>query len=62
MGYYAAYSGNSLPMIRDNLSVPPFKSQESVPESLTVKYGSDNLYCWTVHFKDSPIIKNQQMH
>jgi len=42
MEYYAAYNGNCLPTIRGNLSVPS-ASQESVPESLTVKYGTDKL-------------------
>jgi hypothetical protein len=24
--------------------------------------GNKNLYCYTVYFEDSPMIKNQQMH
>jgi len=29
LGYYTAYSGNTLPTSRDNLSVPSLKNQES---------------------------------
>ena len=38
LGYYSAYSGNSLPTFRDNLSVP------SPLISWSLKTGPDNLY------------------
>jgi hypothetical protein len=34
LGYYGAYSGNSLPMFRDNLSVPSSKVNKSKKKSM----------------------------
>jgi len=39
LGYYAVYSGNSLPTFRDNLSVPSLR----VKKSLTLEDGTDML-------------------
>jgi len=41
MGYYAAYSGNSLPTFRDNQSVPSEVSRK--PNFLTLGDGSDKF-------------------
>jgi len=38
LGYYAAYGGNSLPMFRYTLSVPPFKGPIVYPETSVRNY------------------------
>ena len=48
LGHYAAYSGNSLPTFRDNLTGPIFKGQEIfffylLVNFLILEYGSDRL-------------------
>ena len=38
LGYYVAYSGNSLPTFRDNVSVPSSRVKESKNGFLTIEY------------------------
>ena len=41
LGYYAVYSGDSVPTFRDNLSVP--SSRENNPKRLTHEDGTDRF-------------------
>jgi len=43
--YYAAYSGNSLPTLQDNLSVPSSKVKKSNIGISTLECGTDRLSC-----------------
>ena len=43
LGCYAAYSGSSLPTIRDNLSVPPSRASLKVGPN-TLEVGADRLF------------------
>jgi hypothetical protein len=43
LGYYAAYSDNSAPTFRDNLSGPIFNDQEVQEVFLILKDGTDRL-------------------
>jgi hypothetical protein len=44
-GYYAAYSGNSLPTFRENLSVPSWRVKKS-------KHRTKNRIYWTLKMKE----------
>jgi hypothetical protein len=52
LGYYRAYSGNSLPMFRDILSVPSSKVNESKEKSMC------RFWWWLVIRCDGGIVGN----